>query len=276
MEKSGALLTRVMMAFNGVTAANTDDALQKVQEDEAPKLAAHQDAITLNDKLFQRVQAVYDQRDSLKLDPESLRLIEVTYKNFVHGGAKLSDADKAKLKDSTRKSPRSARSSTTSCSPRPRTVRWWWTTRAKLAGLSDEDIAAAAAQAAKDRKLDGKWVLTLQNTTQQPAAAGSERSRHAPGLFEASWNRAEKGDANDTRDIIERSRRSAPSKPSCSASRTMPRGRWTTRWPRRRKCDELHGQAGTGCTARAKRRSRRHPGADRQGSGSAQAAHLQA
>jgi peptidyl-dipeptidase Dcp len=75
LEKSGVLLNRVMAVFNGVTAANTDDALQKAQEDEAPKLAEHQDAIHLNGKLFQRIQTVYDQRDSLKLDPESQRLI---------------------------------------------------------------------------------------------------------------------------------------------------------------------------------------------------------
>src|SRR6185437_13844885 len=85
MEKSGVMLNRVMMVFGAVTGANTDDALQKVQETEAPKLAAHQDAI-------------YQQRDTLKLDPESARLVEVVYKDFVHAGAKLSDADKTKLK----------------------------------------------------------------------------------------------------------------------------------------------------------------------------------
>ena len=69
MEKSGAMLTRVMAAFNTVTGANTDDTLQKVQEEEAPRLSAHRDAIRLNDKLFHRVETVYNQRDTLKLDP---------------------------------------------------------------------------------------------------------------------------------------------------------------------------------------------------------------
>src|ERR1700687_446427 len=98
MEKTGQLLQRVMAAFDGVTGANTDPVLQKVRTAEAPKLAAHHDAIYLNPKLFGRVAAIYQRRGSLKLDPESLRLVEVTYDSFVRSGAKLSDADKAELK----------------------------------------------------------------------------------------------------------------------------------------------------------------------------------
>ena len=98
LEKSGQLFNRVMMVFNGVTGANLNPALQKVQDIEAPRLAAHQDAIFLDSKLFQRVATIYKERDSLKLDPESLRLVEYYYKEFVHAGANLSDADKAKLK----------------------------------------------------------------------------------------------------------------------------------------------------------------------------------
>ena len=87
-----------MAAFGAVTGANTNPVLQKVQAEEAPKLAAHHDAINLNAKLFARVAAVYKQRESLKLDPESLRLLEVTYDIFVRSGANLSDADKTELK----------------------------------------------------------------------------------------------------------------------------------------------------------------------------------
>src|SRR5271170_7742966 len=98
LEKSGRLLDRVSLVFEGVTGANTDPTLQKVQDIEAPKLAALQDAIYLNGKLFQRVRTVYDERASLKLNPESLRLVEYDYKEFVHAGANLSDDDKAKLR----------------------------------------------------------------------------------------------------------------------------------------------------------------------------------
>jgi peptidyl-dipeptidase Dcp len=203
LEKTGQLLNRVMMAFNGVTAANTDDALQKVQEDEAPKLAEHQDAIYLNDKLFQRIQAVYDQRDSLKLDPESQRLIEVVHRNFVMAGAKLSEADKAKLKDLNKEESTLEAQFNNKLLAAAKDGALVIDDKSKLAGLSDEDVAAAA-QAAKDRKLDGKWVLTLQNTTQQPLLQDLTDRPTRQALFEASWTRAEKGNADDTREIIER------------------------------------------------------------------------
>ncbi|WNL46770.1 peptidyl-dipeptidase Dcp [Dyella sp. BiH032] len=203
MEKVGALLTRLMHAFDAVTGANTSDALQKVQEDEAPKLAAHQDAIYLNDKLFKRVEAVYGQRESLKLDPESLRLVEVVYKNFVHNGAKLSEADKAKLKELNKEESTLSTQFTNKLLAATKDGALVVDDKAKLAGLSDGDIAAAA-QAAKDRKLDGKWVLPLQNTTQQPQLQSLTDRATREALFKASWDRAEHGDGNDTRAIIER------------------------------------------------------------------------
>ena len=204
MEKSGVMLYRVMAVFGAVTGANTDDALQKVQEDEAPKLAAHEDAIYLNDKLFQRVEAVYNQRDTLKLDPESARLVEVIYKNFVHAGAKLSEADKAKLKDLNKEESTLSTQFTNKLLAATKDGAVVVDDKAKLAGLSDAELAAAA-QAAKDRKLaDGKYVLTLQNTTQQPELQDLSDRGTRQAVFEASWNRAEKGDANDTRKMIER------------------------------------------------------------------------
>ena len=98
LEQAGSLLTRVMSVFGAMTSANTSDALQKLDEETSPKLAALNDDIMLNGKLFARIKAIYQDRDALKLDPESRRLVEVTYKNFELAGANLSDADKAKLK----------------------------------------------------------------------------------------------------------------------------------------------------------------------------------
>ncbi|EIM02393.1 peptidyl-dipeptidase Dcp [Rhodanobacter denitrificans] len=203
MEKSGAMLHRVMAAFNAVTGANTNDTLQKVQEQEAPKLAAHEDAIHLDGKLFQRVQTIYDQRDTLKLDPESARLVEVVYKNFVHAGAKLSDADKAKLKDLNKEESTLSTAFTNKLLAATKDAAPVIADKAQLAGLSDAELAAAA-QAGKERKQDGKYVLTLQNTTQQPELQDLTDRATRQALFEASWNRAEQGDANDTRKTIER------------------------------------------------------------------------
>ncbi len=203
MEKSGAMLTRTMHTFEAVTGANTNDALQKVQEAEAPRLAAHRDAIHLNSKLFARVKKVYDERASLKLDPESLRLVEVTYRDFVHAGAQLSDADKAKLKALNKEESTLSTQFTNKLLAATKAAALVVDDKAQLAGLSDAELAAAA-QAAKDRKLDGKWVLPLQNTTQQPALQDLTDRATRQRLFEASWNRAEHGDANDTRKDIER------------------------------------------------------------------------
>ena len=203
LEKTGALLNRVQAVFDAITSANTNDTLQKVQEAEAPKLAANNDAVYLDSKLFQRLQAVYDARDALKLDPESQRLLEVVYHDFVRHGAKLSDADKTKLKQLNQEESTLSTAFTNKLLAATRDAALVVDDRAKLAGLSDADLAGAEG-AAHERKLDGKYVLTLQNTTQQPELRDLTDRATRQALFEASWNRAERGDANDTRKTIER------------------------------------------------------------------------
>jgi peptidyl-dipeptidase Dcp len=201
LEKSGELLMRVGMVFNALSAANTDPTLQKLQEEEAPKIAAHQDAIFLNEKLFKRVEAIYNERASLKLDPESNRLVEYCYKQFVHAGAELSPADKVKLKKINERDAALSSKFTNQLLAAAKAGALVVSDKAELAGFTDNQLAAAA-QAATDRGLAGKWVLPLQNTTQQPALSSltDRATRHK--LFEASWLRAEHGDANDTRATI--------------------------------------------------------------------------
>jgi peptidyl-dipeptidase Dcp len=203
MEKSGVMLARVQQVFNAVTSANTDPVLQKVQAEEAPKLAAHQDAIYLNDKLFRRVATVYKQLGKRKLDAESKRLVDVVYREFVRAGAKLSAADKAKLKSLNEEESTLTTLFTNKLLEATKNAALVIDDKARLAGLSDAEIAAAA-QTAKERGLDGKYVLSLQNTTQQPALQELSDRSTRKALFEASWNRAEKGDVNDTRKIAER------------------------------------------------------------------------
>ena len=203
MEKSGAMLTRAMHAFDAVTAANTNPTLQKVQETEAPLLAAHRDAIRLNSKLFARVQKVYDERAALKLDPESLRLVEVTYRDFVHAGARLSAADKTRLKTLNKEESTLSTQFTNKLLAATKAGALVVDDQARLAGLSAGDIASAA-QAAQGRGLSGKWVLPLQNTTQQPQLQSLSDRTTRQALFTASWTRAEHGDANDTRKTIAR------------------------------------------------------------------------
>ena len=202
MEKSGKLLHRSMAAFGAVSGANTNPLLQKIQTEEAPKLAAHSDAIYLNPKLFARVKAVYVKRGALGLDPESLRLVEVVYDRFVHSGASLSDADKTELKKLNEESSTLSNSFNNRLLAATKAGAYVTTDKAALAGLTDAQIAAAA-QAAKGRKQDG-FLISLQNTTQQPALAQLSVRATRQALFDKSWNRTEQGDANDTREIISR------------------------------------------------------------------------
>jgi peptidyl-dipeptidase Dcp len=200
MEQTGQLLQRARAAFGAVTSANTNPVLQKVRSEMAPKQAAHHDAIYLNAKLLARVAAVYQQRATLKLDGESLRLLEVTYDNFVRSGANLSEADKTELKKLNEEISTLSNRFSTKLLAATKDGAYLTTDKSALAGLSDAQIAAAA-HAAESRKQEG-YVLPLQNTTQQPdlASLGVRAAREA--LFEKSWNRAERGDANDTRDDI--------------------------------------------------------------------------
>jgi peptidyl-dipeptidase Dcp len=202
MEKTGQLLTRVTLVFSGVTSANTNDTLQKVQEIETPKLAALQDAIYLNSKLFARVKAVYDVRASLKLDAESLRLVEVDYRLFVKAGAQLSDADKAKLKKLNEEEAVLSNTFTNKLLAGTKAAAYATTDKAKLVGLSDAEVKAAAL-AAKGRGTAG-YVIPLQNTTQQPDLTFMADRGARKELFEDSWTRTERSDANDTRATISR------------------------------------------------------------------------
>ncbi len=201
MEKAGRMLDRVNNAFDGVSQADTNDTLQKVQTEVAPKLAALQDAIFLNPKLFARVQAVYDKRGSLHLGPEAQQLLKIDYQEFVHAGARLSDADKQTLKDLNQQLSTLETAFEQKLLAAAKAGALVVDDPAKLAGMSQADIAAAA-QAAEARGLKGKWVLPLQNTTQQPALQSLDDRDVRKALFDRSWTRAEQGDANDTRDTI--------------------------------------------------------------------------
>jgi peptidyl-dipeptidase Dcp len=202
LERSGQLLTRAWLAFNCVTGANTNDELQKVQEVEAPRLAAHQDAINLNSKLFARVKAVYEKRASLKLNPEQLRLVEYDYQQFVKAGANLSDADKEKLKKLNEEDSTLSNTFMTKLLAAAKDGAYATTDPAALAGLSPAQIAAAA-QDAQGRKQQG-WLIPLQNTTQQPILSDLTNRATRQAIFENSWNRAERNDANDERSTIAR------------------------------------------------------------------------
>ncbi len=201
MERSGRMLGRTLQAFDAVVGANTDDALDKVQSDVAPKLAGHQDAINLDPKLFARIKALYDGRDGLHLDPESLQLLDVYYARFVHAGANLSDADKAALRDINQRDASLQTAFQQKLLAAAKAGALILDDKRELAGLSDQEIAAAAADG-EGRGLAGRYVVPLQNTTQQPLLVSLANRGVRKTLFDKSWTRTERGDANDTRGIV--------------------------------------------------------------------------
>jgi peptidyl-dipeptidase Dcp len=202
MERSGRLLTRALSAFSAVTQANVNPTLQAAKTALAPKLAAHSDAIRLNKQLFERVAVIYRRRGSLKLDPESLRLLEVTYDEFVHSGANLAEADKVTLKKLNEEASSLADGFSKKLLDATKAAAFTTTDKGALAGLSDAQLAADA-QAAKGRNVDG-YLIPLQNTTQQPVLVSLSVRATRQAIFNNSWNRTEHGDDNDTRQILAR------------------------------------------------------------------------
>jgi len=203
LERSGTLLTRASTVFSALTSANTNETLQKTEEALAPKMAAHADEIYLDPKLFARVKAVYDARDTAGLDAEQKTLAEEYHRRFVRAGALLGDADKATLREINKEESSLSTSFASKLLAATNAAAVTVDDRARLDGY-DEAGVVAAAEAAKGRKLDGKWVIPLQNTTQQPALASLKDRGLREELLRASMTRAEHGDANDTQATIQR------------------------------------------------------------------------
>ena len=202
MERTGVDLTRAAKIFFGLTGSATNDSLQADKAELAPLLTAHSDAITLNEALFQRIKTVYDNGAAMAMTPEDARLLERYYTRFVRAGALLSPADKDQLKklneeesklntqfqDNTLKA-RSASSILVE-------------NKEQLDGLSEEAIAAAA-ETAKAKGHEGKWLIELINTTTQPVLASLKDRTLRERIFNASVGRNRSGDT-DNRPIVAR------------------------------------------------------------------------
>jgi peptidyl-dipeptidase Dcp len=200
MERSGLLLERANLAFSAVNGANTNDTLQATDTKTSPLLAAHNDFIYLNSQLFQRFKTLYDHKAGLNLNPEQAKLLDVYYKQFVHAGAELPPVKQAQLKLYNQRLSTLQTQFGQKLLAAAKAGALHVNDASALAGLSAEQMAAAQ-QAAKDRKVSG-YVIPLQNTTQQPSLASLTSHDTRQKLFEASLNRAEHGDANDTRAIV--------------------------------------------------------------------------
>ena len=201
MEKSGALLDRVATVFFAITSANTNDEMEKIRSEMAPKLSAHSDQILLNGKLFHRVKTIYEQRDQLGLDAESKRLVEKYYTDFIRSGANLSSEEKESLKKINGEMAVLQTTFSQNVLKEVNALAVVVDSKDELDGLSDAAIEAAANEA-KSRELDGKYVLTLRNTSGQPPMASLTNRALRERIHKTSLSRGSRGSDFDNRDIL--------------------------------------------------------------------------
>lgn len=201
MEKSGALLDRVATVFFALTSANTNDEMEKIRSEMAPKLSAHSDQILLNGKLFHRVKTIYEQRDQLGLDAESKRLVEKYYTDFIRSGANLSSEEKESLKKINGEMAVLQTTFSQNVLKEVNALAVVVDSKDELDGLSDAAIEAAANEA-KSRELDGKYVLTLRNTSGQPPMASLTNRALRERIHKTSLSRGSRGSDFDNRDIL--------------------------------------------------------------------------
>ena len=201
MERSGALLKRTQRVFNNITSTDTNETLQAVETEMSPKFSVHYDNINLNPELFERVATLYENRDSLGLDAESVRLIERYYLDFKRAGAELSADQKVRFREINTRLAELGTEFSQKVLDEVNDSAVVVDTRDELAGLSDAEIEAAASEA-ESRGLDGKFVLTLKNTTQQPPLASLQNRALRQRIQEASMARGSRGNEYDTRGVV--------------------------------------------------------------------------
>lgn len=201
LEQSGKMLSRVQAVFNALTGSNTNPTLDAIDAEMSPRLTAHDDAIDLDPALFARVKAVYDQRNTLGLDTEDMKLLTDTYEEMVHAGAMLTDAQQTEVKAVNTRLSAATTEFGQKLTQATRDAALVLPDKDKLAGLSEAQVSAAA-KLSTERGAPGSYAVALQNTTQQPALATMTDRAAREALFAASWDRAERGGANDTRPLV--------------------------------------------------------------------------
>lgn len=203
LERSGQELSRVMRVFYLLTSANTNDELQALQEEFAPKLAELNDAIYLNDKLFDKVKNIHNQLGDLELDAESKRLVDYYYDNFVLSGANLSSDKKEQMKILNSELAKLQSVFNNKLIEATKKAALVVDDKDQLKGLSESAIRSAS-QKAEEKDLKGKFEISLQNTTQQPALTDLENRETREKFYNLSYKRAQRDDQNDTQETLKR------------------------------------------------------------------------
>ena len=205
LERSGRLLDRVATTFFILSRSDTNDAMDEIRSELAPKLAAHNDHVLLNAPLFARVKALYEQRDTLGLDPdgESRRLVEKYHTDFVRAGAELSEPQKQRMQEINGELAMLQTTFAQNVLSEVNDSAVVVDTRAELAGLSEAQLASAAA-AATARNLAGRYVIALLNTSGQPSLSSLESRELRERIARTSLARGSRGGEFDNRDVVTR------------------------------------------------------------------------
>ncbi|RBP48466.1 M3 family metallopeptidase [Arenicella xantha] len=200
-EKSGATLARVSRVFYALSSAHTNDDIKAVRADVAPKLSAHSDAILLNPALFARVKTIHDSLADLELDAESKRLVTETYKDFIGAGAELSPEDKEKLKAYNSELATLTTQFSSNVLEEVNSNAIVLDSAEELAGLSEGQIASAL-EAGKAREMEGKYVVPLLNTSQQPSLSSLQNRAVRERILKTSLGRGSSGGDYDNRELV--------------------------------------------------------------------------
>ena len=203
LERSGELLTKVNNVFFNLSSAHTNDSLQSIAKTIAPLLSKYRDDILLNDRLFQRIKILYDQKDDLNLTEEQNMLLEKRYKDFVRGGANLSEEKKARFREINEELSLLSVQFGENVLKEDNAFELVIDNEDDLAGLP-EAVITGAAEAAVDRGHEGKWVFTLHRPSMTPFLQYSEKRELREQIFKAYISRGNNDDALDNKEILTR------------------------------------------------------------------------
>ncbi len=201
LEKSGQMLMRTLLVFFNKSSSDTNDAMDKIEEEMAPKLAAHQDAINLNPALYARIKSLYDNRESIGLNTEDAWLLERYYKDLIHAGAHLSESQRDRLKELNEELSKLETQFSKNVLADTNDLAVLVDTIDELDGLSENEIASAAA-AAKDRGHEGKWLIGMVNFSGNPILDSLTNRALRKKIMQESLVKGNRANENDNKPVI--------------------------------------------------------------------------
>ena len=201
LEKSGQMLMRTLLVFFNKSSSDTNDAMDKIEEEMAPKLAAHQDAINLNPALYARIKSLYDNRESIGLNTEDAWLLERYYKDLIHAGAHLSESERDRLKELNEELSKLETQFSKNVLADTNDLAVLVDTIEELDGLSENEIASAAA-AAKDRGHEGKWLIGMVNFSGNPVLDSLTNRALRKKIMQDSLLKGNRANENDNKPVI--------------------------------------------------------------------------